>query len=417
MAGLRFRTLALAACLVLAPCAASAQAPGTPPRLRVFLDCGMCDETYLRQQVQFIDYVREPAAADVHVFTRTEDTGSGGLAWTMSFLGRRAREGHDHVVRFTTPETATSDDRRRTAARYFALGLAAFAADTSVAPQLDVVWRQPAAEPSEPPHDPWHAWVFRVNFSGYASGESLNRSRSYRASFSGNRTTEQWKVTFSAAGNLNENEFDLEDADTIRSRSESWSASTMLVKSLGSRLSVGARSAAARSSFSNIDRSLTLEPGVELNVFAYRDWSRRNLTAFYTVGGTAYEYRELTVFDRLREAVPHHALSVNLALRQPWGSLELYSTITQQLQRRERYRASFVGSTDVRLFRGFSLNVFAEYSLINDQTSLQKGTATPEEVLLRLRQLATTYSYSVSVGFGYSFGSIFNNVVNPRFGG
>ena len=37
--------------------------------------------------------------------------------------------------------------------------------------------------------------------------------------------------------------------------------------------------------------------------------------------------------------------------------------------------------------------------------------------MLREQQLATTYRYSVTFGITYAFGSIFNNVVNPRFGG
>jgi hypothetical protein len=78
---------------------------------------------------------------------------------------------------------------------------------------------------------------------------------------------------------------------------------------------------------------------------------------------------------------------------------------------------SVSGSTDVRLFRGFSFNVFASYDKIRDQISLQKGSATRDEVLLRLRQLSTNYSYYLSFGFSYSFGSIYNNIVNPRFGG
>ena len=43
--------------------------------------------------------------------------------------------------------------------------------------------------------------------------------------------------------------------------------------------------------------------------------------------------------------------------------------------------------------------------------------ATDEEVLLRRRQLETSFTYFVSAGFTYRFGSIFNNIVNPRFGG
>jgi hypothetical protein len=36
--------------------------------------------------------------------------------------------------------------------------------------------------------------------------------------------------------------------------------------------------------------------------------------------------------------------------------------------------------------------------------------------LLRRKQLETSYNYYAYVGISYSFGSIFNNAVNPRFG-
>ena len=41
---------------------------------------------------------------------------------------------------------------------------------------------------------------------------------------------------------------------------------------------------------------------------------------------------------------------------------------------------------------------------------------TSEEVLLRLRELQSGYQVSVDISLTYSFGSIFNNIVNPRFG-
>jgi hypothetical protein len=87
------------------------------------------------------------------------------------------------------------------------------------------------------------------------------------------------------------------------------------------------------------------------------------------------------------------------------------------LNRRDRYRGSVSGSTEVNLFKGLSFNMLARYDKINDQISLRKGSASAEEILLRQRQLATDYSYSFAVGVSYRFGSTFNNVVNPRFGG
>jgi hypothetical protein len=72
---------------------------------------------------------------------------------------------------------------------------------------------------------------------------------------------------------------------------------------------------------------------------------------------------------------------------------------------------------NVRLFKGFSVNLFGEFSRTRDQVYLPRGEASTEEILLRQRQLLTGYQYSFEFGFSYTFGSIFNNIVNPRFGG
>ena len=54
--------------------------------------------------------------------------------------------------------------------------------------------------------------------------------------------------------------------------------------------------------------------------------------------------------------------------------------------------------------------------MIHDQLSLQKSAVSQEEVILRRRQLEIQYSYWGSVGINYTFGSIYNNIVNSRFG-
>ena len=53
---------------------------------------------------------------------------------------------------------------------------------------------------------------------------------------------------------------------------------------------------------------------------------------------------------------------------------------------------------------------------MRDQISLRRRGATQEEILLRLRELQSGYEYDFSVGFTYSFGSIFSSILNPRFG-
>jgi hypothetical protein len=395
-----------------------AQDPAQPARLRVFLDCYQCDIDYLRQTVGFVDYMRERTDADLHVLVTTQSTGGGGLAWTIEVIGLGRFAGHDHDYQFSTPQTATSDDRRREFARMFKISLVDYSADTAAMAELDVTWRPPAAgTPAEPQDDPWDYWVFRTNASGNSSGEQLSSSRSYRFSFSASRVTEAWKITSSVSTSVSRSDFTLDDGSVVESERDSWSASGLVVKSLGPKWSIGGRGSMSHSSFSNTDRAVSFAPGIEFDFFPYAESTRRSLTVQYTIGAFRNDYREITVFDKLSETVPNHSVIVSLGLRQPWGSLGAYTSVSQHLNHTDRYRMSVSGSTDVRLFRGFSFNVFASYDKIRDQISLQKGSATRDEVLLRLRQLSTNYSYYLSFGFSYSFGSIYNNIVNPRFGG
>jgi hypothetical protein len=423
--------LLLYVCLLSCALVTPAQAQQTPPTapaaaptelLRVFVDCQYeCDTEYLRQNVQFVDYVRDRTVADLHILVTTESTGGGGTSWTLKFIGLGRFDKQDRTLTFTTPQTATSDDRRKEFSRIFKLGVAGYAADSPSGKQLDVQWAKPAASatPATPAKDPWNYWVFRTNIGGNRDGEESANFSSYRGSLSANRTTANWKISFSGSASYSESVFDLgeEDGGKIKSTSESWSGNSLIVKSLGPHWSIGGRASISHSSFSNSDVVMTVAPGLEFDFFPYSESSRRSLTLLYTIGASRYNYKDITIFDKLKETVPNHSLNTSVSLRQPWGSLGAGVNLSQHLNKLSRYRISTYGSTDVRLFKGFSFNVYGGYDRIRDQISLRKGGATPEEVLLRRRQLATGHSYYLGFGVSYSFGSIFNSVVNPRFGG
>jgi hypothetical protein len=75
------------------------------------------------------------------------------------------------------------------------------------------------------------------------------------------------------------------------------------------------------------------------------------------------------------------------------------------------------GDANVRVLKGLSLSISGSAAVIHDQIYLPMGEATAEEILVRQRQLATSYRYSLAIGFSYTFGSIYTNVVNPRLYG
>jgi hypothetical protein len=416
--------IALALCLIGAPVrAAWAQITAQPPaQLRVFLDCYECDIDYLRREITWVDYVRQHADAEVHVLVTTQSTGGGGSLWNVQFIGKMRFAGLDRLHTFTTDVTATSDDRRREFARVFRLGLVAYAADTSSSSRLDVAWRRPApteqlAAVAARGPDRWYGWLFRANASGDISLEESSKFGSYRLSFSGSRVTPAWKINISGSRSFDESSFVISDTDTVHSISERWNTNGLVVKSLTGKWSWGTRANASGSSFSNTKLVVSASSGLEYDFFPYSEADRRSLTVQYTMGASYFQYLEPTIYDKLEETVPSHSLNISLGFRQPWGSAGAFVGASQHLNALERWSMSMFGNADVRLFKGFSFYVFAGYSKIQDQIALRKGSSTPEEILLRLQQQATNYSFNYSFGISYSFGSMFDNIVNPRFGG
>ena len=111
------------------------------------------------------------------------------------------------------------------------------------------------------------------------------------------------------------------------------------------------------------------------------------------------------------------SLTAALSVTQPWGSANVSLSGSHLLQDFKQNRVVLFGSVNLRVVKGLSLSVFGNVERIHDQRGLPAAGATPSEILLRRRELLTSYSYFTYISLSYRFGSTLNNVVNPRFGG
>jgi hypothetical protein len=55
------------------------------------------------------------------------------------------------------------------------------------------------------------------------------------------------------------------------------------------------------------------------------------------------------------------------------------------------------------------------FNVQRDQINIRQNGASQEEVLLQQQELLTDFEVNAYMGLSYRFGSIYNNVVNPRF--
>jgi len=407
----------LAVCLVV-PAALAQDPPPPPGPLRLFLDCQTnCDDSYIRTELAWVDYVRDRTSADVHVLITSQTTGGGGREYNLRFIGLRGLEGQDQERRFTVAITAPADESRIRVVRVLSLGLVRYVGDRPEAERLFVTMARPTGGPvpSGPVHDRWNRWLFTVSGNGFFSGESRSSSSNYSGSFRARRITDNWKLDLSVSGNRSKSTFTLNDGSKFVSELNSYGGGVLLGRSLGSRTSAGFRMSAQNSTRNNEDLVLRPTAVVEFSLYPFTESTRRLVVLEYGIGAYSANYGRETVFGVTSELLARQYASLSVTMQQPWGSVSGGASFQHYLRDFSQNRLGVSGGASIRVAKGLSLNLQASYGRPRDQLSIEQVDATDEDVLLRLRQLQTNYTYFTQVGVSYSFGSIFNAVVNPRF--
>ncbi len=420
------------AALLLTPGGASmaaaqdtAAARSTPPStLRVFLDCGEaqffgCDFDYARTEITFVDWVRERQEAQVHVLVTVQRTGSGGNEFALTFIGQMAFAGKQDTLKFNTLPAQADDATRKALVQTLKLGLVRYLAATPAGARLQISSAPAdstgAGLQTAPKKDRWNSWVYRTRANAFLNGENLSKSLSAFGSASANRTTEAWKINLSLNGNYDESRFYY--GAKVVSRQRGYGLEGLTVKSLGDHWSAGLSADASRSDYSNMKLHLSVAPAAEYDFFPYAQSTRRQLTVLYRFGFHSYQYLDSTFNDVLDETHMKESLTLGYSTKQPWGSITTSLDGSHFFYDVNQNSVNLFTNLSVRLFRGFSLDLSGNVARVHDQISLSKRNLTPDEVLLRRRELATNYRYFAFVGLSYTFGSILNNVVNPRFEG
>jgi hypothetical protein len=386
--------------------------------LRVFLDCDdyTCDFDYFRREVDFVSYVRDRTDAELHVLVTSQSTGAGGQEYTLFFIGLGNREGAQDTLRYASLPDETEDVTRSGLVQTFKLGLVRYLAPTSVGRSLEVTYRGAGDEASVGPiYDPWDLWVFRVSVGGEFDAESRENSKSLDGSLSAGRITEDFKLDFRAEGDWSQDSFELEEEGEKSTFSQrSFEGRATGVWSLSPHWSAGGTASASGSTRQNQDLTLRAGPAVEYNIYPWAESTQRQITFLYKLEVVSFNYEEVTLFDKTEETRMTQSLGIASAFQRPWGELALSLEGSNFLDNFEQHRIEFFTRMEIRLFRGLSLDIEGDAARIKDQIYEPKEDIPLEDILLRRRELGTDYRLSLEIGFSYTFGSVFNNVVNPR---
>lgn len=381
--------------------------------VKLFIDCRFCDMNYIRREIPYVNYVRDVKEAEVYLRISSESTGSGGRQYTLIFVGQEKFEGLNDTLTYAARPDDTRDFRREGRVNMMKMGLMRYVARTPIYKEVNIDHSGIIEE--EEVVDKWNNWVFEIETRpNFESEESFKEFR-FDNSIVANKITPEWKIEFELEHELNRTKY-IYDDDTITKDRTEIQFKNLVVKSLGEHWSIGNRLNLLTSSFSNINFNATILPSIEYNLYPYSESTHRQLRFLYGIGVSLNQYNDTTIFNEIKENLGQHQLQIAYQIQEKWGSINISLEGSNYLHDFSKNRIELEGMISVRIVKGLSVRVYGGVARIRDQLSLKKGEASEADILLRLQELATEYSVDGGLGITYTFGSIYNNVVNPRFG-
>ena len=373
------------------------------------------NENYIKVKLWYIDYVRDPKEAQVHIIINSQPTASGGSQYSIRFLGKEKFENKNDTLTYIAKYENSNRETRDELTNVITMGLMPYLASNGQQKHMtfDYTDRSKLVEQSI---DKWNNWVYTATLNAYLNGDKVSQIFVGDGSLSAAKITDKWKSRFTIGGSFGSNNYETSTYNYSGS-TNIFDVKALQVKSLNEHWSLGLEAGYYSSTYSNIKSQFSIAPGVEYNLFPYSQSINHLFTFKYRIQPLLNTYLHETVYYKNTEFLFNNILDLTYTHIASWGNISSTLTTQNYLNVSNAYRIDLINQMNFRVATGLFFNVTGNVSYINNQLSLSSQSYTNEEIILKQREALTNYSYSLVVGIRYSFGSIFNNIVNPRYEG
>ena len=382
---------------------------GQDQKLKVYLDC-RCDDNYIKQQTSFLEYVRDQDLADVEIIIRDIRTPTGTRSFEIQIDGNNEFKEISSSTIVSGYVTDTSGTLRDKLLNKLKLSLVPFLDKANYVIKVDIDSNFDEVIVDD---DKWKNWVFELSGSYNNDKEESRKTNSYEIQFEIDKLTEDWRIGMEISRDESNRKF-ISNDDVYTSNRKTTSFRGRVIRSISDHFSAGIFFGAYQNTYENIDFNRYLEPALEYSFYPYKDVLSKEITLAYRIGTGKRNYIEKTIYGYEKQNLTSQKLSLNIRFRQKWGNISSYLNATQFLNDGTKKRLSLRSNLDIRVFEGLAVRFSGNINLIREQYSLAAGTTSIEELLLQQREIATDYKTNFSVGLSYTFGSIYNSIINTR---
>jgi hypothetical protein len=382
--------------------------------VKIFLDCQSCDMNYTRQQLTFTNFVRDVKEAQVFILITQQNAGSGGSQFTFTYQGLGIFKGMYDTLVYTSNPDETSAIVREKKTNMLQLGLMKYVARTPVFNEIEV--RHNAELEQEQVVDKWNNWVFTLSTEPQFRSEESDKQLDFRNGINISKVTPDIKLEIELDQSYNQRRVIEDDGFDTTYFTNEFRGDNLFVKSLGEHWSAGLKWNVISSTRENYNFRTDFLPSLEYDLFPYSEATHRQLRFLYSVGLQYNNYLDSTIYNKVKENLFKQEFNIAFQVQKKWGSVNLSLLASNYLNDFSKSRVELNTFMNLRIFKGLSLQISGGIAHINDQVNLKKGDISEADRLLELREFSTQYRIEGGIGLTYTFGSIYNNIVNPRFG-
>jgi len=383
---------------------------------KVFLICDYCDQSYYRNEITFLNFVRDRRLADIVILLRTINTGNGGTEFTLEFSGENAFKEITALEKFNAIPNLSNGEIREGLRDAIKKGVLPYLLKSDLADKITYsIEGLENNENSDKVRDKWNLWLFSVEGNLYGSGQAYSKQLNMFSNFNANRTSQKNRFEAGVFQDGNFQTYEIDDSTTISSFVNNIGAYSFDAISLGKHAAFGYYATYYASTVQNLKNSTSFFPSIEYNVFPYDEATKRRLTFNYRIGLRYVDFFTPTYLDKLNEWYILQSLVIGYRQVEKWGSLNCDIGSFQFFHKQNYYRINISPNVSLNVAKGLNINLGGNFSVVNDQYFLRKDDVSQEAILLGQAQLKSDFSYYFFTGISFNFGSIYNNVVNVRF--
>lgn len=395
-------------CLVARPAQADVQRP------KLHLGCPQtCFEDYLRQELSYFDIVRDREQSDFALLIVRQKAANGGERITLQL----SRADGSEVPRVVSTPPAAQAEQVREQLRNEVVAMLYDPLSTGphrTAFRMTLPRRVDGSLSSLV--DPWDHWVMSPELKGFVDTESNFQFVELHGALTLRRITEHHRLRFRGGYVQRINRFVVEDGSEVIGNVSAWSGRMTYARAVGRRFALGFAATESASEVENLRGHAHGGAVAEVNLFPYSENVNQQVRFAYQAGPWFNWYLDTTRSGLLHEVRPYHALTAVADANQPWGSVQWALQFNSLIDEPGKWRLGSAAVASLRVFEGFAVVLQGRAALVRDQLGLRARPLTDNEILLGNVEQKTNHQIQLEFGVSYTFGSVHDTIVNPRFG-